>query len=481
MHHALNWLWQGLVVALATFVALRALYRARPHARCALCWAAVVATLMLPLLPLIPEWPSRDSAPAVLSAAATAPLAIPHAWWTSTVVMLLAWAGWVALYGARLAGAVRRLRDVRGRSRPFPADLEASLASWMAVRTRGRQARLVLAEDVGAAAVLGCGTPLIAVAPCLLERLEVDEIDRVVVHEWAHVQRRDDLLQLGDAAVRVAAGWHPAIYWLLRQLSLEREAACDAAAVEVTGCPRRYAASLAAVASARSKPRRLAVAAGVLSATPLRVRIMRILSMDQLASAKLSATSVTAGVLIIGVLATEIAARPLIHAPAIAVALYEANPAPDARNAEPVATRVEPATIEAANPRRSVAWRAPRELVNLPSPVGIDRPVAIATPLASEPSQAELVRDDAREPQGSDPTDPIQEAAVSESSDAETPTPIARAPEVAPAGSAADKETAPPWIVASNAALAVARGSERAATATSGFFSRAGRRLASAF
>ena len=477
MHHALNWLWQGLVVALATFVALRALQRARPHARCVLCWSAVIATVILPLLPLMSGWLSGDAPAATrLSSGGTAPLAIPQLWWTSTAVVLLAWTGWAGLYGARLVSAVRRLREVRGRSRPFPAELEARLACWMTVRTRGRRARLVLADDVGAAAVLGCGAPLIAVAPHLLDRLDADEIDRVLVHEWAHVQRRDDLLQLADAAVRVAAGWHPAVYWLLRQLALEREAACDAVAVDVTGCPRHYAASLAAVASARSKQRRLAIAAAVLSAPPLRVRVTRILSMQQLASTRLSAAAVAAGVLVIGVLTSEIAARPLIHARA--TDLFEVNPLPDSRRDRPIMPPIASAMADAASLTPRMEPRRTPERAAAPIAASVAIPVLVETPLGIETPQAAIVSDHSTEEPMSQPSDAADPGTAPPVT---APAEIATAPAAASPEATSDKPDPAPWVVASTAAVALARGSERAATATSTFFSRAGRRLASTF
>ena len=37
---------------------------------------------------------------------------------------------------------------------------------------------------------------MIAVAPSLVETLDTDELDRVLIHEWAHVQRRDDLVNI---------------------------------------------------------------------------------------------------------------------------------------------------------------------------------------------------------------------------------------------------------------------------------------------
>ena len=45
----------------------------------------------------------------------------------------------------------------------------------------------------------GSTSPSIAVAPGALEALDDHELDQIVVHEWAHVQRRDDLARLVTA------------------------------------------------------------------------------------------------------------------------------------------------------------------------------------------------------------------------------------------------------------------------------------------
>ena len=87
--------------------------------------------------------------------------------------------------------------------------------------------------------MLGFGSPIIALAPRLLTELSAPDLDRVLVHEWAHVQRRDDLAQLVQHIVRAIAGWHPAVWWLERRLDFEREAACDEVAVDVTGSRKR--------------------------------------------------------------------------------------------------------------------------------------------------------------------------------------------------------------------------------------------------
>ena len=46
MDHLLNWLWQGSVVALATFASLRLLGRARAGSRYGLCSLALLTVVM---------------------------------------------------------------------------------------------------------------------------------------------------------------------------------------------------------------------------------------------------------------------------------------------------------------------------------------------------------------------------------------------------------------------------------------------------
>ena len=63
----------------------------------------------------------------------------------------------------------------------------------------------------------------------------------MLIHEWAHVQRRDDLVNILQIVVRIIAGWHPALWWIDHRLHIEREIACDEITVAVTGSPKAYA------------------------------------------------------------------------------------------------------------------------------------------------------------------------------------------------------------------------------------------------
>ena len=248
MDAVLNWLWQGGVVAIVAAGTLHLLDRARAAVRCLVCWAALLVIVVLPLVSLAMAAAS-PVAPAASNAAAI--LTVPAAWWTSSALIAGAWAVWTGIYGIRLAHAIVVVRRARARCRPFSPPVE-SLGYWRRARHTGRPARLVLSDRVNAAAVFGCGAPVIAVAPTLIARLDADELDRVVIHEWAHVQRRDDLANIGQLLVRAVAGWHPAVWWLDRRLSIEQELACDETVVAVTGGAKSYASCLVKLASLRA-------------------------------------------------------------------------------------------------------------------------------------------------------------------------------------------------------------------------------------
>jgi len=224
-----NWLWQGCVVAVAAAALLRLVDGSAAH-RYLVAWSALGVVLLLPVLSAI----GVSSAPALALAVPSTPVvSMPSGWWTSTIVVLLAWALWSAASGARVALAFARTRRAKARCRPFPPALEARLHHWTSVKSEGRRAALAVSRSVPTAAVLGCGTPVIAVSPLLVRQLTAHDLDRIVIHEWAHVQRRDDVAIFLQLAIRILAGWHPAVWWIDRQIAFAREAACDDAAVGV--------------------------------------------------------------------------------------------------------------------------------------------------------------------------------------------------------------------------------------------------------
>jgi beta-lactamase regulating signal transducer with metallopeptidase domain len=283
---ALNWLWQGVVVALAAGVVLPAIPRSDTQARYGFLWAACAAVLVLPVVPLMIAAAS-PAPPAGATVISLGPLiAMPTAWWTSPAFAVGFWISWTAVYAARLAAAGVALGATKRQSRLCPDVVENKLHHWSRVRNIGRRTRVVISTRVRSAAVLGFGSPTIALAPALLDQLSEADLDRVIVHEWAHVQRRDDVAQLVQLLLRMVVGWHPAIWWLERQLELEREVACDQIAVAVTGSAKGYASCLATLAALATGPTRSWLAPAAVSASGLRRRVVRILAAPPIIAAR---------------------------------------------------------------------------------------------------------------------------------------------------------------------------------------------------
>jgi beta-lactamase regulating signal transducer with metallopeptidase domain len=472
----LNWLWQGAIVALATWALLRMLDASGAQARHAVVWVALLSVLALPAVSVL--WANASAARD--SADIPGPLGpvfrMPAGWWTSGIVALSAWTVWSVVYAARLAAAMLALQRAKRRSLPFPSEIEQRLHCWTLVRMRGRRTRVVLSDRVRNAAVLGCGSPLIALAPSLLQYLSDDELDRVVVHEWAHVQRRDDFARLAQLLVRAIVGWHPAVWWLDRQIDIEREFACDETGVAVTGSAKLYAACLAKLASLPTLSLRPLPVVAALSSSALHRRIVRILSSRRHATPPRSWTIGALGAgTALSVLAMVVGGWRLIdQRPVVLPGVSAAgNIVVNGYTAvEPISQAL--VSSEPADARtRAIRTRARRATLQQSSAVATTIPSADQS-LAADIADAAMPSGDERPLVPSRPT-----VAATASSWSMAPP---GSDDVSTAASATTQRTKPsPWAAAADEGVAVGRRSQRAATATAGFFTRFGKRIADTF
>ncbi len=74
--------------------------------------------------------------------------------------------------------------------------------------------------------------------------LPPEELNIILLHEFAHLRRWDDWTNLLQKVVRAIFLFHPAVWWIDGRLALEREMACDDEVVAGTGNPRGYAKCL---------------------------------------------------------------------------------------------------------------------------------------------------------------------------------------------------------------------------------------------
>jgi beta-lactamase regulating signal transducer with metallopeptidase domain len=322
-----NWLVQGCVVALATVVIVRCLPRALAATRYVVCWVGLSAVLALPLVALIPVALSQVQGVTVHTTESGALVSLPQSP-TFAPLIIGAWLVWVAVFGAQLATAMVAIQRARQRCRSFPLALERRLRNWTQVKHQGRAAQLMVSHDVRAAAVIGCGSPVIAVAPALVRHLTAAELDRVVIHEWAHVQRWDDFANIGQLIARLLAGWHPGVWWLDRWLRAEREVACDEMAVMQTGSSKTYAACLVRLASLPLTSQETLPALGVLSSVSLASRVERIVSRTGQASPNRSRTLLTLSMLLLVAVSLAIGSLRIVQAGVVSSDVHAVEDAP---------------------------------------------------------------------------------------------------------------------------------------------------------
>ncbi len=162
--------------------------------------------------------------------------------WAAGVLLfhLRAMAGWTAARRLRTTGVcapesewAHRLDQLRGRmraSRPVVL-LESSLAKTPLV--------------------IGHIRPVILMPVGLLAGLPLAQVEAILLHELAHVRRRDYLVNLLQTWVEGLFFYHPAAWWISRVIRAEREHCCDDLAASVQGDRFVYASALAAVEQSR--------------------------------------------------------------------------------------------------------------------------------------------------------------------------------------------------------------------------------------
>ena len=96
----------------------------------------------------------------------------------------------------------------------------------------------------------------------LMTSLSPTERRQVILHELAHVKRRDLMWGWPVEIARIVYFFHPLVYWVAYRLRLERELACDQLAMARSGHPPAdYAQTLVQVVSHASEPAAVQAAA----------------------------------------------------------------------------------------------------------------------------------------------------------------------------------------------------------------------------
>ncbi|WP_315817233.1 M56 family metallopeptidase [Paraflavitalea speifideaquila] len=104
--------------------------------------------------------------------------------------------------------------------------------------------RLLESALVQVPLVTGILKPIILVPIGLLANLPVDQVEAILLHELAHIRRRDFLVNLAQSFAEILFFFNPAVLWITALLREEREHCCDDMAIAVTQSKTGYITAL---------------------------------------------------------------------------------------------------------------------------------------------------------------------------------------------------------------------------------------------
>jgi beta-lactamase regulating signal transducer with metallopeptidase domain len=86
---------------------------------------------------------------------------------------------------------------------------------------------LALCEQVSIPVVVGIIRPMILLPMAVVSSLAPDQLQALLLHELSHIRRLDPIVNLIQRVVEAVLFFHPVVWWVSRQISIERELAAD--------------------------------------------------------------------------------------------------------------------------------------------------------------------------------------------------------------------------------------------------------------
>jgi TonB family protein len=290
LSYLFNALWQVPLLFLAGWLTARMLRSAGPAAQHRVWVATVLLQCVLPVASLLPfDWLSNLlpwSNPAAVAPSGSISVVIGPA--SAVGVFHLPTALLLAvefLYGlstafvfARFLWRTHALSELRHGAAEVPFNPPTAL-SLQRYSTRFAEHGVTLAasSEVSGPVTLGIRHKLILLPAAMADSLDSEDLETILAHEFAHIERQDFLKNLSYEFLSLPIRVHP-IFWLTREHLIEsREMVCDQIAAALTG-RNVYAQSLLRLASliATGTPVRAPHAIGIFDANAFERRVMKL-------------------------------------------------------------------------------------------------------------------------------------------------------------------------------------------------------------
>jgi uncharacterized protein YjbI with pentapeptide repeats/beta-lactamase regulating signal transducer with metallopeptidase domain len=422
-----NSLWQGIAIAALTWLALRLFPRVNASTRYVAWTLALVAVVVVPIATSLTHISYYTLPPATQTTQAAAAnvqqpaaqvnavggasrselkhgtasgarhsdggslrsLTIPKVPDLHVNVPMLLLTIFFTLWGiaalllvVRLAVALLRLERLKHDAMPLGIEYRDQLQQWQRLDPDG-DVRICVTGGIEVPVAVGLFDAMVLLPKDLLDQFDAQEIDQISLHEFAHLLRHDDWTNGLQRVITALFFFNPAVWFIARQMDVEREVACDDYVLELTGAVRTYAFALTKMAEKTSWPHQPLAAPGVFTTRKnISIRIERLLRSGRAIGSSISPA--TAGAVAIGLLGGYFVASSLT--PVVAFAMPCPTTAAPAPTTATSALEREPKASEppfaATAPKMPVSL--PQTVLTVPNIVVTTAPMHITASINAE-------------------------------------------------------------------------------------------------
>ena len=156
-------------------------------------------------------------------------------------IIVLVWFCVIAFRTARLIYGIRTVYELRNKGLSDAGQYWNQKLQQLALSMNMKK-KVELFQSAIAKIPMAAGhfKPIILFPVGLITSLPADEVEAILLHELAHIRRRDYLVNMLQSLVEILFFFNPAVWWLSSLIKAERENCCDDMAVAHTGNKRHY-------------------------------------------------------------------------------------------------------------------------------------------------------------------------------------------------------------------------------------------------
>jgi beta-lactamase regulating signal transducer with metallopeptidase domain len=233
---------------------------------------------------------------------------------THAEMIVLVWFLIVCARCVQLLTGLHGLQKLRKESASPGAEWEERLRTL--AQTLGITQQVLMAESAIAKVpmVIGHFKPIILIPAALLTAMQPAEIEAVLVHELAHIRRRDYLVNMLQHLMEIVFFFNPAVLWVSSLIKTERENCCDDITLGRTNDKTAYIRALICCQEFQSQTPSMAV--GLAGRKNLLGRVNRMVSHSNHSLSAIEKSLLTVCLVMAGIMLAAFAEREETNTPA---------------------------------------------------------------------------------------------------------------------------------------------------------------------